>query len=397
MLLHVKDNVYYTGIRDWELRRFHGHELSTFNGSSYNSFLIRDDKTVLVDTVWNPHTEEFLHMLEHEVGFANIDLIIINHNEPDHGGSLAALMQKIPDVEIVCSKKGEEIIRKHNGNPAWKFRTVKTGDAINIGKSDLHFVDMTMIHWPDSMMTFMTGTNILFSNDAFGQHFCGQSLFVDKVDACTVWAEALKYFAGILAPFTSLIKRKIAEVVAMNLPIEMIAPSHGCIWRENPLQIVGKYAEWSDDYDEGYVTIAYDTMYHATRSMAEAIGHGIESEGVPVKLFNTATCDQSDLMTDFFRSKAIILGSSTVNNGALRSLAGVVDEIRGHKLKGKVGFSFGSYGWSGEAPKHLQQGMEEAGIKILHDPVSAKYTPSQEELRVCHDAGRDFARAMKEA
>ena len=397
IMLHIKDNVYYTGIRDWELRRFHGHELSTFNGSSYNSYLIKDDKTVLIDTVWNPHAEDFLRTLEQEVGFANIDMVVVNHNEPDHGGSLAALMQKIPNVEIVCSKKGEEIIRKHNGNPDWKFRTVKTGDSINIGKADLHFVDMTMIHWPDSMMTFMTGSNILFSNDAFGQHFCGPSLFVDKSDECLIWAEAFKYFAGILSPFAPLIKRKVAEVVSMNLPVEMIAPSHGCIWREDPLQIVRKYAEWADEYDEGCVTIAYDTMYHATRRMAEAIGLGIEAEGISVKLLNSATCDQSDLMTDFFRSKGIILGSCTVNNGALRSMAGVLDELRGHKLKNKVGFTFGSYGWSGEAPKHLQHGLEEAGIRILHEPVSAKYTPDEEELASCREAGRAFARSMKEA
>lgn len=394
MLLHVKDNVYYTGIRDWELRMFHGHELSTFNGSSYNSYLIRDEKTVLVDTVWSPHAETFLHMLEHEVGFANIDMVLINHIEPDHGGSLAALMEKIPDVEIVCSKKGEDIIKKHFHNPTWKFRTVKTGDRINIGKSDLIFMDMTMIHWPDSMMTYMTGTNILFSNDAFGQHFCGSSLFSDEVDESIVWAEAIKYFAGILAPFVPLIKRKVAEVVALNLPLEMIAPSHGVIWRKDPLRIVSKYAEWSDNYDEGYVTIAYDTMYQATRKMAEAIGHGIESEGVQMKLFNTALCDQSDLMTNFFRSKGIILGSSTVNNGVLRSLAGVVDELRGHKLKNKVGFTFGSYGWSGEAPKHLQHGLEEAGIKVILEPVMARYTPSGEELKACHDAGRAFAKSI---
>ncbi len=391
MLLHVKDNVYYTGIRDWELRMFHGHELSTFNGSSYNSYLIKDDKTVLLDTVWAPHTESFLNTLEAEVGIANIDMVIVNHNEPDHGGSIVALLEKNPNIEVVCSQKGVEIIKKHFQNPDWNFHPVKTGDTINIGKSDLTFVEMTMIHWPDSMMTFMSGSNILFSNDAFGQHFCGPSIFADKVDACLVWAEAFKYFAGILSPFTALIKRKVAEVVAMNLPLEMIAPSHGVIWREDVLKIVEKYAEWSDDYDEGCVTVGYDTMYQATKKMAEAIAQGIEEEGVPVKLFNTAASDQSDLMTEFFRSKGIVLGSSTVNNGTLRSLAGVVDEIRGHKLKGKIGFTFGSYGWSGEAPKHLQEGLTEAGISIVQDPVMAKYTPSAEELLACKEAGKAFA------
>ncbi len=397
MLLHVKDSVWYTGYRDWELRRFHGHELSTFNGSSYNSYLIRDEKTVLVDAVWAPHTESFMNQLEDEVGFRNIDIVLVNHNEPDHGGSLPAVMARCPQAEVVCSQKGEAIIRKHFGNPDWNFRTVKTGDRINIGKSDLVFVEMTMIHWPDSMMTFMTGSNILFSNDAFGQHLCGPSIFEDKVDSCLVWAEAIKYFAGILSPFTQLIKRKVAEVEALNLPVEMIAPSHGMIWRNDPLRIVRKYAEWSDEYDEGYVTIGYDTMYQATKKMAEAIAAGIEEEGVQVKLFNTATCDQSDLMTEFFRSKGIVLGSCTVNNGALRSMAGVLDEIRGHKLRNKVGFAFGSFGWSGEAPKHLQEGLQTAGIQIVQPPVTARYTPSREELDACLEAGKFFARTIKEA
>lgn len=392
MLTQVKENVFYTGIRDWELRMFHGHELSTFNGSSYNSYLIKDEKTVLVDTVWKPHSNTFIETLETEVGIANIDMVIVNHNEPDHGGGLVALLEKNPNIEVVCSVNGVDIIKKHFNNPDWNFHPVKTGDVINIGKANLTFVEMTMIHWPDSMMTFMSGTNILFSNDAFGQHFYGPSIFADQVDSCLVWAEAFKYFAAILAPFTPLIKRKVAEVVALNLPLEMIAPSHGVIWREDILKIVEKYAEWSDTYHEGCVTVAYDTMYEATKKMAEAIAKGIEDSGVPVKLYNTATSDQSDLITEFFRSKGIILGSCTVNNGSLRSLAGVIDEIRGHKLKGKIGFTFGSYGWSGEAPKHMHEELEKAGIKMVQEPVMAKYTPSAEELAACYEAGKTFAK-----
>jgi len=396
MLTQVKDNVFYTGIRDWELRLFHGHELSTFNGSSYNSFLIRDDKTVLIDTVWKPHSDTFIETLEAEVGIANIDMVIVNHNEPDHGGGLIALLERNPNIEVVCSVKGVDVIKKHFDHPNWNFHPVKTGDVIHIGKADLTFVEMTMIHWPDSMMTFMSGTNILFSNDAFGQHFYGQSIFADQVDSCLVWAEAFKYFASILAPFTPLIKRKVAEVVALNLPLEMIAPSHGVIWRKDILKIVEKYAEWSEEYHEGCVTVAYDTMYGATKRMAEAIAKGIEDSGVPVKLYNTATSDQSDLITEFFRSKGIVLGSCTVNNGALRSLAGVVDEIRGHKLKGKIGFTFGSHGWSGEAPKHLQQDLGKAGIQIVQEPVTAQYTPSTEELAACYQAGIAFAKKILE-
>lgn len=392
-MLKVKDNIWFCGIRDWELRRFHGHELSTFNGSSYNAYVIFDEKTVLVDTVWPPHKDAFMKMIEEEIGLEKLDYIVINHMEPDHGGSLGYIMEKRPDLKIICSVKGKDIIRKYFQKD-WDFVTVKTGDRINIGKSDLVFVDMTMIHWPDSMMTFVTGSNVLLSNDAFGQHFCGQSLFEDECDECLVWSEALKYFAGILAPFTALIKRKVAEVVALNLPVEMIAPSHGAIWRKDPLRIVQKYAEWADGYRENYVVIAYDTMYNSTKKMGEEIARGLESEGVPAKLFNTSISDVSDLITEMFRCSAIVLGSCTVNNGYLRSLSGVVDEIKGHKLK-KKGLAFGSYGWSGESPKLLQEHMKHAGLDMAHEPLSAKYNPDATELAACFAAGVELAKTVR--
>ncbi len=393
-MIQVKDQVYYLGLRDWELRHFHGHELSTFNGSSYNSFLIKDEKTVLVDTVWYPHADDFMEILDKEVGIDNIDYIVINHNEPDHGGTLGEIMERRPDLPIYCSVKGAEIIRKHF-HKDWNFRTVKTGDTLNIGRCELVFVEMTMIHWPDSMMTFVKGPNVLLSNDAFGQHFAGASIFEDEVDQEIVWQEALKYFAGILSPMTSIIKKKINEVLALKLPIELIAPSHGVIWRKNPLRIVEKYALWADNYDEGYVTIIYDTMYNATKKMAEAIASGLQSKGVFCKLYNSSLSDVSNVITEMFRSKGIIIGSCTVNNGTLRSIAGVLDEIKGHKFKNKVGASFGSYGWSGEAPKKIYKELEEAGIKMVLEPISFKYRPEPQELEACVQFGRDFAEHLK--
>lgn len=392
-MLHVKDNIWFSGIRDWELRRFHGHELSTFNGSSYNSYVIFDEKTVLVDTVWPPHKDAFMKMVEEEIGLAKLDYIVVNHMEPDHGGSLEYIMDKRPDLPIICSVKGKEIIKKYFQRD-WNFITVKTGDKINIGKSDLIFVDMTMIHWPDSMMTYVTGSNVLLSNDAFGQHFCGPSIFEDECDSCLVWAEALKYFAGILSPFMPLIKRKVAEVKALNLPVEMIAPSHGVIWRKDPLRIVEKYAEWAEGIDDGFAVVVYDTMYNSTKKMAEAIANGIESEGVKTKLYNSAVSDISDLMTEFFRCSGIAMGSCTVNNGYLRSLAGVIDEIRGHKFK-KKGMAFGSYGWSGESPKLINEHLKHAGLDMVIEPIGAKYNPSKEELQDCFNGGVAFARCIK--
>lgn len=393
-MIQVKDNIYHLGFRDWELRHFHGNELSTFNGSSYNSYLIKDEKTVLVDTVWAPHSHTFMDILDKEVGIDNIDYIIINHSEPDHSGTLVDIMERRPDIPIYCSVKGVETIRKQY-HKDWNFRAVKTGDTLNIGQYELVFVDMTMIHWPDSMMTFVKGPNVLLSNDAFGQHIAGASIFEDELDECTVWQEAMKYFANILAPFTPLIKKKVDEVMALNLPVEMIAPSHGAIWRNNPLRIVEKYAQWSDNYDEGFVTIIYDTMYNSTKKMADTIAKGLESKGILCKLFNSSLTDMSDLITNLFKSKGIIVGSCTVNNGHLRSIAAIMDEIRGHKFKNKVGGAFGSYGWSGEAHKKIHKELEEAGIKVVMEPISVKYKPDDEELVSCFQFGRDFASYLK--
>lgn len=393
-MIQVKDQVYYLGLKDWELRTFHGHELSTHHGSSYNSYLIKDEKTVLVDTSWQPLSQSFMNILDDEVGIDNIDCIVINHSEPDHSGALCEIMNRRPDIPIYCSVKGAETIRKQY-HKDWNFRTVKTGDTLTIGQCELIFVDMTMIHWPDSMMTFVKGPNVLLSNDAFGQHFCGESIFEDEVDSCVVWHEALKYFAGILSPMTALIKKKISEVLELKLPIEIIAPSHGVIWRKDPLRIVEKYAKWSDNYDEGIVTVIYDTMYDATKKMAEYIGRGLQSKGVPFKLYNSSLSDTSELLTEMFKSRGLIIGSCTVNNGTLRSVAALLDEIHGHKFKNKVGGAFGSFGWSGEAPKKIYKGLEEAGIKMVLEPLSVKYQPDEKELEACVDFGRKFAESLK--
>lgn len=392
-MIEVKNDIYWVGIKDWELRQFHGHELSTHRGSTYNAYLIKDEKVVLVDTVWDPYQEEFVDKLEKEVGIDNIDAIIINHSEPDHGGSLGYLMSKRPDIPIYCTKNGADAIRRQF-HKDWNFNVVKTGDTLKTGKYELVFVEMQMIHWPDSMLTYVKGANLVLSNDAFGQHYSPASLFNDEVDTCELYQEAIKYYANILTPYSPLIKKKIEEIRALNLPIDMIAPSHGVIWRENPVQIIDKYYEWSQDYNEGTVVIIYDTMYNATKMMAEAIGEGLAKNGIKYRLYNNSVSDQSDVLTEIFKAKGVIIGSCTVNNTVLRSISALLDEIKGHRFKNKVGAAFGSYGWSGEAPKIISKSLEESGVKILHEPLQIKYRPTEDELKMFVEMGDKFAKAM---
>lgn len=239
----IKNNVNWVGKIDWELRTFHGEEYSTHSGSSYNSYLVQEEKTVLIDTVWTPFADEFVNNLESEIDLNAIDFIIVNHGEPDHSGALSRLMEKIPETPIYCTANGVKSLKGQYGKD-WNFNVVKTGDSIDIGNGkQLIFVEMTMLHWPDSMATYMTGDNILFSNDAFGQHMASEHLFNDLVDQCQLFEEAIKYYANILNPFSPILKKKLTEVLGMNLSIDIIATSHGIIWRDNPIQIVEKYQE----------------------------------------------------------------------------------------------------------------------------------------------------------
>ena len=258
----VKNNVSWVGKVDWELRTFHGEELSTHRGSSYNSYLLEEEKTVLIDTVWLPFAEEFVTNLAAEIDLNKIDYIVVNHGEVDHSGSLPALMKQIPQTPIYCTANAVKSL-KGQYHQDWNFRVVKTGDQLDVGNGKkLIFVEMAMLHWPDSMATFLTQDNVLFSNDAFGQHYATEMLFNDLVDSCELYGEAIKYYANILTPFSAMLRKKLAEIAALNLTIDIIATSHGALWRQNPLQIVEKYAQWANDYQENQITILYDTMWN---------------------------------------------------------------------------------------------------------------------------------------
>jgi anaerobic nitric oxide reductase flavorubredoxin len=388
----ITEKVTWVGKVDWELKNFHGHEYSTNRGSSYNSYLIRDKKTVLIDTVWQPYDKEFVKRLKDEIDLNEIDYIIANHGEIDHSGALPELLSEIPDTPVYCTKKGAEILKGHY-HEDWNFVTVKTGDTLEIGDDNqLIFVEAPMLHWPDSMFTYMTGENILFSNDAFGQHYATESLFNDKVDNGELYEEAIKYYANILTPFSGLVTKKIKEVLAFNLPVDLICTSHGIIWKEDPAQIITKYLEWADSYQENQITIIYDTMWNATRKMAEAIAEGIQKadKSVVVKLFNLSKEDKNDVITEVFRSKAILLGSPTVNNIYLHSVGGILDMMKGLKFKNKKAAAFGSYGWSGEVVKQLNDKLKNAGFELVDEGHRSLWVPDEEERKKLIQYGEDL-------
>ncbi|UZP67061.1 anaerobic nitric oxide reductase flavorubredoxin [Desulfovibrio mangrovi] len=395
MGVRITDSVTWVGKIDWELQKFHGEEYSTFKGSSYNSYLVRDEKTVLIDTVYRPYAKEFVAQLEHEIDLDSIDYIIANHAEVDHSGAMPELMERIPNVPIYCSPQAVKSLKGHY-HKDWDFRPVKTGDTLALGAKTITFVNAAMLHWPDSMFSYLDKENILFSNDAFGHHLASARMFNDLVDEGELMHECMKYYANILTPFNKLVVKKIHEVVGFGLPVDYIMPSHGIIWRDNPLQIVHKYLEWAEDYQEKQVVVLYDTMWNSTRDMAECIAEGIRkaSPELEVKLFNVGQRDKNEVILEVFKSRLVVAGSSTINKGILSGMAGLLEMIKGLGFKNKFGAAFGSYGWSGEGAGIVSEWLEKSGFEMLAEPLKVLWKPDEEARAQCEAYGAQLAERL---
>lgn len=396
MSIQIKKNLFWVGVVDWEIRKFHGNEYSTHRGSTYNSYLIKGEKNALIDSVWTPFSGDFINELSSEINLNDIDYVIANHAEVDHSGALPLLMKEIPDVPIYCSRNGEKSLRGHY-HKDWDYRTVKTGDKLSLGENELIFIEAPLLHWPDSMMCYLTGDNVLFSNDAFGQHYASKYMFNDLVNQDELFTECIKYYANILTPYSKLVTKKIEEVLSFNLPVDLICTSHGVIWRDNPIQIIEKYQKWADNYSEDQITIIYDTMWSGTRVMAENIARGIKEadKNVNIKLFNTSKTDKNDIITEVFKSKGILVGCPTINNGLLTSIAGILEEIRGLKFQNKKASAFGCYGWTGYAVKMITESLNGAGFDVTTDGLKVQWNPSGEGVNECFEFGKKFAEESK--
>ena len=396
MRKEIGKKVWWVGKTDWELRKFHGEEYSTHRGSSYNSYVVQGEtKTVLIDTVWKPFAKEFVDNLEAEFGLDHIDAVIANHAEVDHSGALSELLRRKPGLPVYCTANAVKSLKGHY-HEDWNFQVVKTGDKLDIGGREFIFIEAPMLHWPDSMFEYLTGDAILFSNDAFGQHLATEALFDDQVDQAELFAECIKYYANILTPFSALVKKKIEQFVALNLPLTTIATSHGVVWRKDPMAIVSRYLEWCSDYQTDQISILYDSMWDATRRIAEGIALGIRSAApeTTVKLFNVARSDKNDVIAEVFKSKAILLGSSTINRGILSSIAMIMEEIKGLAFKNKKAAAFGSYGWSGEGNGILERLLSEAGLTVSIPALKVLWAPDDAALAGAADFGRKFVQEV---
>ena len=395
MATEIRPGIHWVGSIEWTLKHFHSHELSIYRGTTYNSYLVVDDKIALIDTVKNTHLEEFLREVEKIVPVSKIDYLVVNHCEPDHGGSIPALLAKNPNLKIVCSKGGQISVNRHHPGVT-NLQVVKTGDSLSLGKRTLRFFEAQMLHWPDTMFSYCPEEKLLFSADAFGQHYAHANRFADQVDQAELWEEAIKYFANILTPFCGQIIKKINEFSALNWPLEVICPAHGVIWRQDPMQIVRKYLEWSSGKAEPTAVVVFDSIWHGTERMAKAICRGLEAEGVTYRMYNAGVADLHDVMTQMLLARGLLIGGPTLNNNLMPSLAPYLEELRGLRFLNKIGAAFGTYGWSGEGVKRFEEGLEKATIKVVQPGLRVQFTPTEADLKTCESFGRDFARHIKE-
>jgi len=386
--IRIAEDIYWLGVIDWNIRDFHGY--STYQGTTYNSFLIVDEKITLVDTVKKEFADELLSNISQIINPEKIDYVISNHTEMDHSGGLPGVMHRIgEDKPLYCSKMGQKNLSRHFPQK-WNYRPVENGSELSLGRRTLTFLETRMLHWPDSMFTYVNEDKLLFSSDAFGQHYAGLERFDDQVGDAII-PHARKYFANILLLYSPLILKLVDKVTKMGLDINMICPDHGIIWREDPLKIINAYVEWGTQKPRRKAVVIYDTMWHSTEIMAEAIVDSLGQEGVDARPMYLRNCHRSDIMTEVIDAGAIIIGSPTLNNGLFPTVSDFLTYMKGLKPKDKIGAAFGSYGWSGESVKVITRELEEMKFKMVHPGVKTQYVPDDKDLEACYELGRKIA------
>jgi anaerobic nitric oxide reductase flavorubredoxin len=390
--VELKKDVHWVGAVDWNIREFHGY--STSQGTTYNAYLITGDKTALVDTVKAEFFPEMVSRIESLMDPADIDYLVVNHLEMDHSGGLPRFMELAPKAQIIATDNGIKGLARHFRGD-WPLTKVKSGEELSLGNKTLQFLEAYMLHWPDSMFTYIKEDRLLLPNDGFGQHFASYQRFDDEVPSLdAVMEEAAKYFANILMPLAPLIPPLLKKVERMGLEIDMIAPSHGIIWRSHVDRIVQAYTEWSTGVAENRALVIYDSMWGSTETMAKAIAQGMSQAGLENKLIHVRKNHYSDIIKEILTAKILVIGSPTLNEGVFPSVAQLLAYLKGlHPLK-KHGVAFGSYGWGGEAIKVIEGDMKAMGIKVLEPGLGVIYVPGDEDLQNCIQLGERLASSL---
>ena len=389
--IEIADGIFWVGSIDWNIRDFHGY--STNEGTTYNAYLIMDEKITLIDAVKEQFSDELFASIGQIVDPKSIDYVVSNHTELDHSGGLPRLMQKIgEDKPLYCSKVGFKNLSRHFSQK-WNYQPVENGGELGLGKRTLTFIETRMVHWPDSMFSYVKEDKILFSSDGFGQHYAGAERFDDQIGEA-IMPHARKYFANILLLYSPQILKLVDKLTEMGLVIDMICPDHGIIWRKDPAKIINAYAEWSHQRPEKKALVIYDTMWHSTECMANTLVETLNLEGVPSKPMHLRTWHRSDIMAEIIDAGAILIGSPTLNNGIFPTVSDFLTYMKGLRPRNKIGAAFGSYGWSGEAVKLINRELEKMKFKVIDPGLKIPYVPDEKDIEACRELGRKVAKEL---
>jgi flavorubredoxin len=388
--VEIKPDIYWVGGIDWKLRNFHGY--STNRGTTYNAYLIIDKKITLVDTVKHYLFDEMLSRINAIVNPKKIEYIVSNHVEMDHSGSIPKILKYAPNIKIITSTRGEKGLLRHYKKDI-DFQVVKSGETLNIGKRTLHFVHIPMVHWPDSMVTYIPNDKLLIPNDAFGQHIASDERFDDEIDWGILREEAAKYYGNIVMPYGDQVVNALK--VVSKLDIDMIAPSHGVIWRSHIPKILKEYKKWATYTAEKKALIIYDSMWGSTEKIACSLQEGLTETGIKVTMRNLSSSNISDIITEVQDSKLILLGSPTLNNGMMPSMGGFLTYLKGLQPRNRIGFVFGSYGWGGQAVGEIEKIIKDLSWDMPFDSINLNYIPDEEELIKVKDIGKKIGNYLK--
>ena len=391
--VRITGRVWWVGAIDWSIRDFHGY--MTKRGSTYNAYLILADKVTLMDTVRAPFRSEMMARIASVINPADIQYIVSNHSEMDHSGCLPDVIDAVRPEKVFTSVMGAKTLKEifHRELP---LIPLKDGDRLSLGNMTLSFLETRMLHWPDSMFSYLAEEQVLFSQDAFGMHLASSRRFDDEMDPAILRYEAATYFANILTPYAALITKLLARVASAGLQFKIIAPDHGPVWRKDIQGILNRYAEWAVQKPTRKVVVVYGTMWHSTEKMALAITEGLLAGSIEVKLMSMDACHRSDVAYELLDAGALIVGSSTLNNNMLPGMADILTYLKGLKPKNLLGAAFGSHGWSGEAPRQIQEVLSEMKVELVGDPIQTRHCPDQEVLARCCDLGRLIAEKLHE-